>query len=296
MGRPPPKRDDPKFRDLLPHKLRSWTSHMPAIPLSHDNDIPRARRRARTHRGFSPPPPKPSNGDGPPNADEDQDHGSNGRMPPNPGDYTSSCQPIDLTPYLDGTIKPVTPTLGPRSDGVCLLYRGQMHALVGESEAGKTWLALLWCVIEIHAGNDVLFIDCESGPSGITGRLLALGLTARQIEDHFHYVRPETVLSINELTSWAKRCTLTVMDGIAEAMFMASGGAESRDWNMGWVAFQTGILRPLAATGTALLAIDHPNRADGKEPSRHASGAGHKLRGLASIPGSRCGACDRRAS
>lgn len=44
---------------------------------------------------------------------------------------------------------------------------------------------------------------------------------------------------------------------------------------------QPGLERHLGpATGTALLALDHPNRADSREPSRHASGAGHKLRGL----------------
>jgi hypothetical protein len=206
-----------------------------------------------------------------------RDHGTG---MPKPSDYQSSCQPIDLTPYLNGDIKPVQPTLGRRSDGVCLLYRGKMHALVGESEAGKTWLALLWCADEIRAGHDVLFIDCEDDPEGITERLLALGLTAEQILEHFSYIRPETMLDMNELTRRAARCTLTILDGITEAMFMASGSTESRDWNMGWVAFLTGTLRPIAATGTALGMIDHPNRADGKEPARHASGAGHKLRGL----------------
>lgn len=106
---------------------------------------------------------------------EQKDSNGDGGMP-RPGDFPSTCEPIDLTPYLDGTIKPVKPTLGPRSDGVRLLYRGKMHSLVGESEAGKTWLALLWCALEILAGHDVLFIDCEDGPEGITERLLDLGM------------------------------------------------------------------------------------------------------------------------
>lgn len=203
----------------------------------------------------------------------------NGRMPPQPGDYRSTCERIDLTPYLDGTIKPVKPTLGPRSDGIRLLYRGKMHSLVGESEAGKTWLALLWCALEILTGHDVLFIDCEDGPEGIAERLLDLGLTVKQIQEHFIYVRPELVLNVAELKKLARRCTLTVLDGITEAMAM-SPDEDHRDWNTIWVSFLTSTLRPIARTGTALLGLDHPTKADGKEPSRHASGAGHKLRGL----------------
>lgn len=212
-------------------------------------------------------------------ANENHDNGQS-QGPPKPGDYKSTCEPIDLTPYLDGTIKPVMPTLGRRSDGVCLLYRGKMHSLVGESEAGKTWLALLWCADEIRLGHHVTFIDCDdSSPEGIVERLLALGLTTEEILEYFHYIRPQLVLNVDALKKSAERSTLTVLDGVTEAMAMTPR-TEWQDWNMQWMAFQGSTLRPLASTGTALVMIDHPNRADGKEPSRHAGGAGGKLRGI----------------
>lgn len=50
-----------------------------------------------------------------------------------------SWAPVDLAAYLDGTYTPETPTMMPRSDGVCLLYPGRTHSFHGESESGNPW-------------------------------------------------------------------------------------------------------------------------------------------------------------
>ena len=44
----------------------------------------------------------------------------------------ASWAPIDLGPYLDGTVRPVVPLLLPRTDGVALIYPGLTHSLHGE--------------------------------------------------------------------------------------------------------------------------------------------------------------------
>src|SRR5665811_288715 len=61
-------------------------------------------------------------------------------MPDYPEDVPSWL-PVDLSTYLDGSHKPVVPTLLARTDGVCLLYPGLIHSLHGESESGKSLVA-----------------------------------------------------------------------------------------------------------------------------------------------------------
>ena len=102
--------------------------------------------------------------------------------------------PVDLVPYLDGTHTPPTADLLRRSDGQGLVYPGRVHWLAGEPGSLKSWLALLACTQQIHAGHTVIYVDFEDGAAGIVGRLLALGVSADQIQTHFSYLSPEGTL------------------------------------------------------------------------------------------------------
>jgi len=106
----------------------------------------------------------------------------------------SSWEPIDAGAWLDGDRKPLEAELGARDDGVFLLYPGKTHSLVGESEAGKSWLALYWVAQELEAGHDVGYIDFEDSADGIFGRLVELA-DATAIRKHFKYLRPESTLT-----------------------------------------------------------------------------------------------------
>jgi len=59
---------------------------------------------------------------------------------------------------------------------------------------------------------------------------------------------------------------------------MVPNPSNTNDWNGRFAHFQGVLLNPIAARGPAVLSIDHPVKSDPQ--SRHASGAGHKLRGL----------------
>ena len=73
--------------------------------------------------------------------------------PPQPAVVTT-WEPIDLGPYLAGTIVTPQPTLGmERSDGVRFIYPGREHAVLGETESGKTWFALGCVVPELMAAT-----------------------------------------------------------------------------------------------------------------------------------------------
>ncbi len=53
------------------------------------------------------------------------------------------------------------PTVGKRTDGSGLFYRGKTHTVIGETEAGKDWLAQIVARVEMIAGNHVLYLDFE---------------------------------------------------------------------------------------------------------------------------------------
>lgn len=197
-----------------------------------------------------------------------------------------SWQAADLEKYINGTVKAATPNLGARDDDVCLLYPGKTHSLVGESEAGKTWLALWWCAQEIKKEHYVLYLDFEDSPEGVIERLLLLGVKPDGILEYFIYVNPEfdqyfvgkkTLIDLE-----ADRCSLAVIDGVTEAMAILTADSIQSDWNGKYAEFQMQLPKVLADMGPAVLMLDHPTKADGQsdKPSRYASGAGHKIRGL----------------
>lgn len=190
----------------------------------------------------------------------------------------STWEPVDIGAWLDGDEEPFTTTLGARDDGVFLLYPGKTHSLVGESEAGKSWLALRWVAQELQAGRYVGYLDFEDSLNGIGTRLVEMA-DSRAIREHFRYIRPESMLTDGDgLADRLADCSLVVVDGITEAMEMVPYNGNSNDWNGRFAKFQALLLNPIASRGPAVLSIDHPVKSS--PSARHASGAGHKLRGL----------------
>jgi hypothetical protein len=191
-------------------------------------------------------------------------------------------RPRDLQDVLDGTYKAPQPTIGRRDDGVPLFYAGRMHSVVGESEGGKTWFALLSVAHELAAGNGVVFIDFEDDAPGVVGRLLALGASVKDISDRFAYIRPEEPLTvgINRLEIGQAlndlRPTFVPIDGVTEGMAMH--GLELKD-NTDVAKFGRMLLRPIAEMGAAVTTLDHVVK-DKEGRGRYAIGGVHKLNGL----------------
>lgn len=183
---------------------------------------------------------------------------------------------------LDGTYQPPQPTVGHRDDGVGLFYPGRMHAVVGESESGKTWFALLAAASELRAGNAVVFIDFEDDALGVVRRLLALGANARDISDRFAYIRPEEPLGVRlnrqDLAQaiFDLRPTFVPIDGVTEGMSMH--GLELKD-NTDVATFGRMLMRPIAEQGAAVATLDHVVK-DKEGRGRYAIGGAHKLNGL----------------
>ncbi|WP_328449904.1 AAA family ATPase [Streptomyces sp. NBC_00386] len=186
----------------------------------------------------------------------------------------------DLSSFVDGTHKPALPTVGARADGVGVLYPGRMNSIAAESEAGKTWLALVLVLQELNRGNHVVYQDFEDEAAGVVGRLLNMGADIGDVLERFHYIRPEEPLSAVDLMDLGEvlrlRPTLAVVDGVTEGMSLH--GLNIND-NKDVAVFGRRILRPLQEAGPAVLTLDHVVKsADSR--GRYAIGGVHKLNGL----------------
>ncbi|MGY0067185.1 AAA family ATPase [Streptomyces sp. QTS137] len=201
---------------------------------------------------------------------------------PQPAGPLPTWRPRDLEDVLDGTYKPPVPTVGSRDDGVGLFYAGRMHSIVGESEGGKTWFALMAVASELAAGNAVVFIDFEDDAPGVVGRLLALGTDRQHIRDRFAYIRPEDPLTMGfnrqEIGQAMHdlRPTFVPVDGVTEGMAMH--GMELKD-NTDVAKFGRMLLRPIAEFGAAVATLDHVVK-DKEGRGRYAIGGVHKLNGI----------------
>jgi hypothetical protein len=187
----------------------------------------------------------------------------------------TTWEPIDLAPFLSGEIRQPRPTIGAvRTDGQRFMYPGREHAVLGETESGKTWLALACVAAELAAGHRVLYVHYEeSDPASTIERLRLLGVTPDLMVELLRFVapsRPVHVGWLDELLDPAP--TLVVHDGINEGMSLHGADIMAAD---GASTFRRRLVMPCLRVGAATLACDHvPKNTDGR--GRDAYGSVHK--------------------
>src|SRR5690348_7716898 len=79
--------------------------------------------------------------------------------------------PVDLGPVFAGEHAEAAPSMLGRTDGHCLIYPGRLHAIQGEPESLKGWLAVEACAELIAVGQTALYVDFEDTAASIVGRL-----------------------------------------------------------------------------------------------------------------------------
>lgn len=142
-----------------------------------------------------------------------------------------------------------------REDGTSLFYPGKVNGLLGESESGKTWIALLAVTQALQAGRSVLYLDFEDTYSGITGRLTSMHAPL----DRFYYTAPDVGLDDHHRAALAAdleliRPELIILDGFNAAMTLLGLDLNS---NTDATTFAQTLLRPLAKTGACVVYVDH---------------------------------------
>ena len=163
-------------------------------------------------------------------------------------------RPLDLT----GESEEPAPEFLARNDGHRLFYRGKINALLGESESGKTWVALHAVAQSLHLQEKVIYLDFEDSGKGILSRLRALGLEDRHFAN-FTYANPDQNLTLDERIDLIDALLeivpeLIVVDGINAAMTLLNLELMS---NRDATFFSQQLLKPLALSGACVITIDH---------------------------------------
>lgn len=168
----------------------------------------------------------------------------------------TSWWPKDLTAVIAGHGDEPPPAILSRGDGVCLFYRSKVNGIIGESESGKTWIAILAVAQTLAAGGTVTYLDFEDTAHGIVSRLNAL-----DVHDltGFHYIGPDETLHAKASDDLRQSLDLTrpdliVLDGFNAAMTLL--GLDLGD-NGDATKFSQILLRPLSSSGAAVVYVDH---------------------------------------
>jgi hypothetical protein len=150
------------------------------------------------------------------------------------------------------------PSMLRREDGNCLLYAGKINAIFGESESGKTWIALEAIRQELEKNNIVFYLDFEDSARSILNRLKTLRVKSEKFK-MFRYANPDEPLGegIGEIMRtqiMAYLPTLIVVDGVNAAMNLLGLDLEK---NKDATHFSQKVLKPLRIGGAGILTIDH---------------------------------------
>ena len=213
-----------------------------------------------------PPPPEPPE-------DGDREHGDREHR----GDEAepTTWEAVDLGPWLNGDVERPESSLGVyRSDGARLIYPGREHAVLGETESGKTWFALGCVAAELSAGNHVLYLHYEEGDPGSTiERLQLLGVDRAVITARMRFVAPSRPARTEWVTALLNPApTLVIHDGVNEAMSLIGADIMAAD---GAATFRRRLVTPFLRVGAATIACDYlPKEREGR--SRDAYGSVHK--------------------
>jgi len=166
----------------------------------------------------------------------------------------------DIAELLDrGDIKPPAPTVGLRTDGVGVFYRGQVNLLFGNPESGKTLIAQCATVDELNRGGSALIVDLDHNGAGATiSRLIAMGADEEILRnpDRFRYCSPDDAeqLALIVVDTLAWRPAVVLLDSLGELLPLCGASSNSPD---DFSRVHGDVLKPFAKSGAAVIAIDH---------------------------------------
>lgn len=189
-----------------------------------------------------------------------------------------SWAPVDLGPFLDGSWEPEQPTMLKRTDGRFLIYPGLVHDFHGESESGKSLVAQALCAELMLQGQQVVYLDFESGPGPVAGRMMSLGVHPEILRALFTYIRPEVnPYALAEVDAFrdllTTRPALVIIDGVTDALVQSGVGSKENDEITRW---HRAVPRMITnRTGAALILIDHVSK--DAERGRFAIGGSAKM-------------------
>lgn len=205
-----------------------------------------------------------------------------GKPEPDHDNTPSTWAPANIEDAIAGVNKNPPPTYLARTDGASAFYPGTVNSIIGDSESGKTWLALHGIQQALNDDKRVLFIDLEDTAPGIVNRLRLIGVTPEQLRAQFTYVAPQEAINTPQATLDFNQLIeagndLIVLDGVSGCMRLFGWSVNSND---DVTDFDLKILKRMSRTGSSVVLIDHlpkeqhGNGGGGRAPG--AIGAQHK--------------------
>ena len=162
-----------------------------------------------------------------------------------------------------------------------LFYARRINGLFGDSESGKTMLAVVALMQEVRAGNPVVVIDFEDSREGWARTVTAFGAT-RDEAARIRYISPQEPLNSAQarvdLTVAMSAATLAIVDGVEAGMTLHD---LNPNYNKDIARFYRLVARPGAEVGAAVVVIDHVI----KDPEKRRSGPTGGLQKRAGISG-----------
>ena len=180
----------------------------------------------------------------------------------------------DVKAALAGQLSVAPPVELMRADGQHVFYAGKVNGLLGPSESGKTWVALLAAAQAVTEGRNVLVMDFEDTVIGMVSRLRSLGVPDELVARHVNYLAPSEPLerAAADLHAMLARVKpdLIILDGVNAAMTtMNLDLVNNKDATM----FHLSLLLPLSRTGATVIIIDHTPKNDMEGASKGGIGA-----------------------
>lgn len=166
----------------------------------------------------------------------------------------------DLAPLLSGGFTPPEPEVFTRDDGRALFYKGAVNCLYGESEAGKSWIAVAAMAEVLKAGGKAIYFDADENTAGaLASRLSRMGVPddviinphrclISQVED-----REQLPFLVNACRSF--RPDIAVIDAVGRIMSLM-GADSNRPDDYSRVHLQ--VFSAVKRCGAAVVLVDHP--------------------------------------
>jgi hypothetical protein len=175
-------------------------------------------------------------------------------------DESSTFDPVDLRPYLEGTKVRVQADCLTMTDGRSLLHKARLNGVHGDSGTGKSWLMALLIRELISAGEVAMLVDLEDTADPLIDRLRQLGVADQQIVGQLVFFNPDDPFNdtnVARLIGWIdqRNATHMIVDSVGEA-FSLEGVNENLDVEVApWL--RRVCRRIIAATAAGITLVDH---------------------------------------
>ena len=168
---------------------------------------------------------------------------------------------VDVAAVLSGTGRRAKATIGKRTDGQGLFYRGKVNTLMGDPESGKTLIAACIAADVLTAGGTVLWLDLDhNGGTDMVLLLQGFGvhtsvlmnralfrLASEVLGDHEDVMR-----AVADAAVWGP--DYVVIDSVGELLPLFGASSDSAD---DFTSVNRQVASRLATYGACVVTIDH---------------------------------------